>query len=279
MTNDACHRIHVLTRKGVETMAGFLFPREKQGMEIDFEAYEKYLDARKNVKAFITQETIINPSDVDRIRELMKKYGKANVIQCIRFLGNSNDPENRFTMKIDCDYCSNTIVGRFTKTDMLKYIDGYNFMCPNCCKKKDEILKQEEEKEAKIAEIEREQKTKEFISNYLQINTNQVCSFGMGRNFKSMKIEHDSVDREKIKECILKMKYHDFLNTRYWKIIADYEKFRANRKCQLCNSETNVNVHHSTYEHHGLEIDYRNDLVILCNNCHEKFHNVCKENE
>ena len=36
--------------------------------------------------------------------------------------------------------------------------------------------------------------------------------------------------------------------------------------------ENTVDVHHKTYEHHGQEHRYLGDLVLLCRNCHSKFH-------
>lgn len=249
-------------------------------MEIDFKGFEEYLDARSNIKAFITQETIVNPSDIQKIRELIKKYKKSNVIQCIRFLGNPNDPENKFVMKVACDYCSNTIVGKFTRTDILKYIDGCKFICPICNEKAKQMVTEKKLVESKLDAIKKEDRTKEFIETYLQPNDGSCSSFGMGTKLKEMNRGYISVNSETIKEYIIKMRYRDFLNTRYWMIIADYKKHCADRKCQLCGSSTSVNVHHKTYEHHGIEIDYyKEDLIVLCKNCHEKFHDICKEGE
>lgn len=80
------------------------------------------------------------------------------------------------------------------------------------------------------------------------------------------------VDSDMVADHIKGMKYQDFLNTLYWKTIAEKKKYR-DKKCAVCNSTQNLNVHHRTYEHHGYELRYMwKDLVCLCHECHEKYH-------
>lgn len=50
---------------------------------------------------------------------------------------------------------------------------------------------------------------------------------------------------------------------------------RADYKCQLCNREGTMNVHHKTYERLGEE--QLNDLIVLCQDCHAKFHDKIGE--
>lgn len=67
--------------------------------------------------------------------------------------------------------------------------------------------------------------------------------------------------------------YKDFLKTPYWKAIAEKTKQMAGYKCAICNSNKNLATHHKTYEHHGYELFYiKEDLIVLCDNCHKKFH-------
>lgn len=66
--------------------------------------------------------------------------------------------------------------------------------------------------------------------------------------------------------------YSMFLNTAYWKTVAEEVKRRAGYRCQLCNSEDDLNVHHRCYEHKGTEILHMNDLICLCHKCHEHHH-------
>lgn len=66
------------------------------------------------------------------------------------------------------------------------------------------------------------------------------------------------------------MPYRDYLQTPEWQEARRQALKRAHYKCQLCNTEGRMNVHHRTYENRGQE---RNtDLIVLCENCHAKFH-------
>jgi 5-methylcytosine-specific restriction endonuclease McrA len=51
----------------------------------------------------------------------------------------------------------------------------------------------------------------------------------------------------------------------------------AGYACELCGAtRVPLQVHHKTYEHHGMEhIEriLRKDTVVLCETCHAKFHN------
>lgn len=68
------------------------------------------------------------------------------------------------------------------------------------------------------------------------------------------------------------MKYTDFLKTPYWKIISATMKDRS-PKCHLCGNTKNLVVHHLTYSNHGLEIDFLENLIVVCKECHEEhFH-------
>lgn len=62
------------------------------------------------------------------------------------------------------------------------------------------------------------------------------------------------------------------LQTDHWKATATRAKERASYRCQLCNSPDRLEVHHRTYERVGCELDA--DLVVLCDPCHERHHEV-----
>lgn len=68
------------------------------------------------------------------------------------------------------------------------------------------------------------------------------------------------------------MDYRDFLGTPYWRAIAAHTKYRARYRCQLCNSRSSLVTHHRDYGIHGKEHVHLYDLIVLCNDCHQKFH-------
>lgn len=66
------------------------------------------------------------------------------------------------------------------------------------------------------------------------------------------------------------VEYKDYLETDHWKKLAEETKRLAGYRCQVCNSERNLNAHHRTYERKGDEL--QGDLVCLCDHCHALFH-------
>jgi len=68
------------------------------------------------------------------------------------------------------------------------------------------------------------------------------------------------------------MNYNDYLLTDYWKMVSQAVKARAGYRCQICNSELDLQAHHRTYEHRGNEINHLDDLTCLCRRCHAVFH-------
>lgn len=66
------------------------------------------------------------------------------------------------------------------------------------------------------------------------------------------------------------MPYREYLQTEEWKERRRRAMKRAGFRCQVCNQSDTLNVHHRTYERRG---DERNDdLLVLCQPCHELFH-------
>jgi hypothetical protein len=63
--------------------------------------------------------------------------------------------------------------------------------------------------------------------------------------------------------------YYDYLASDEWKEKADKVKERAGNRCQVCNSPDNLRAHHRTYERVRNEHD--DDLICLCDSCHELF--------
>lgn len=68
--------------------------------------------------------------------------------------------------------------------------------------------------------------------------------------------------------------YNEFLKTEEWKQIAQMVKERDGHKCVICGSTENLNAHHIGYEGDCLD---ENDIVTLCNRCHECLHDGIKK--
>lgn len=67
------------------------------------------------------------------------------------------------------------------------------------------------------------------------------------------------------------MPYGEYLQTEEWNQTRQAALKRAKYACQLCNADhIELHVHHRTYERLGQE--YARDLIVLCKQCHSKFH-------
>ncbi len=67
------------------------------------------------------------------------------------------------------------------------------------------------------------------------------------------------------------MPYREYLQTPEWQETRKRIMKRAGFRCQVCNAYgVRLNVHHRTYERRGYEHD--RDLIVLCENCHQIFH-------
>lgn len=70
-----------------------------------------------------------------------------------------------------------------------------------------------------------------------------------------------------------KRNYSSYLETSHWENIRNLKLKEAEYKCQLCSKkDVKLHVHHNTYERIGDED--MNDLIVLCEDCHKKFHDI-----
>ena len=68
-----------------------------------------------------------------------------------------------------------------------------------------------------------------------------------------------------------KQAYRDYLKSDKWKDLARLARQQAGNRCQVCNSNHKLEVHHRQYpETWGTEpVSY---LTVLCAACHKLFH-------
>lgn len=65
--------------------------------------------------------------------------------------------------------------------------------------------------------------------------------------------------------------YQEYLQSKEWLSLRKKKISQVGGSCQICNSRKEIRIHHRTYKrifHEDL-----NDLTVLCNLCHELFHN------
>jgi uncharacterized phage protein (TIGR02220 family) len=72
------------------------------------------------------------------------------------------------------------------------------------------------------------------------------------------------------------MPYDKYLLTDHWIKFKQKVLKNALNRCQLCGSEKfELHVHHNNYENRGRETF--NDVVVLCEKCHAKFHDKLED--
>ena len=69
--------------------------------------------------------------------------------------------------------------------------------------------------------------------------------------------------------------YQEYLNSSHWKEVSAQCREEYDNRCAICGSTEKLNVHHWTYERLGEE--YPEDLVCLCQACHERVHRVMED--
>lgn len=69
--------------------------------------------------------------------------------------------------------------------------------------------------------------------------------------------------------------YHEYIQSKEWKAKAKAAKHRANYHCEQCGAlkpEHLLHAHHLTYKRLGYE--RKEDLRVLCNECHAEEHGI-----
>lgn len=115
--------------------------------------------------------------------------------------------------------------------------------------------------------------TRGYISAYL--DPNQAFHFGLKSTEKIRQVMRTRLNDAMVRTFIRRMDYNDFLSTPYWDGVRNYKIRKFKYQCQLCGKKGILNVHHRTYERHGMEHMRKvadSDLIVLCKECHEKFH-------
>ncbi len=67
------------------------------------------------------------------------------------------------------------------------------------------------------------------------------------------------------------MRFEEYLRTPEWRSRRNRALLMAGNRCQLCGkSNLRLDAHHNSYQRRGEEL--LEDLVVLCCNCHQRYH-------
>ena len=220
---------------------------------------KEYIEVLSNIPALVSANHKYTTDDLIFLNTLIKENSFSKVKPFIQF-GNTNF--SNYKILLNCRHCNTPVESSLSKTAFINVIRTCTapsaiITCFSC------LNKPQENKT-----LTKEHKTIKFIDDYVY-NKGIITT-----PFINMLNQYRECNFMPIKQTICKMKYSDFLNTFYWKIIANEKRIQANNKCQLCSEKGVLHTHHNTYANHGLEIDNLSDLIILCETCHEKFHDL-----
>lgn len=99
-----------------------------------------------------------------------------------------------------------------------------------------------------------------------------ILNFTRQNATKQIELEELEIYQEMLND---KPDYQEYIKSPEWKTTSNKAKERAGYRCQLCNRKgtySTLHTHHRTYERLGLEFD--DDLIVLCNKCHKKHHDI-----
>lgn len=176
--------------------------------------------------------------------------------------GNDDGPwQYPYQVTMRCESCNKVFTKSLNGNDLIASITS-------CCVKCDKCNDLE-----KIRNNFSKEK-KKYIDTYLNpdcIWKKQTTVSNMEKSIK-IDIKPFSKDYAELSRYIRLMNYSNYLQTPYWKFVAKKKREGAKMKCQLCGKKGILNVHHNSYAHTGYEFLYPEDLIVLCDKCHSKFH-------
>jgi len=246
---------------------------------IDFKGWDKYLEARTTKKIFISKELKrLTDEELYNLKNLYYAYGANEVSKCIN-LGETGTP---IILEIVCPQCTGVENVKKSKTKLIEHLRDLKYVCQDCVDREKEKKEQERIESSKNNKKNKESATNRYIESYLDHKKSWKESCKQKDRFNEVARNNYYiywVDWEAVKNCIQLMNYQDFLKTPYWKAIAAQTKYKAGFCCQLCNGKEGLATHHRTYENHGAEHAHLEDLIVLCENCHSKFHDKLKEKQ
>lgn len=193
----------------------------------------------------------------------------------------------KFKVVAFCNECKKELLIELSKTKLLKYLHPEKYKslakditCTDCYKIQQQKKLEQSKKEKENIEKIIQENTQYYITNYLTPGYSWKDGVKLKEKKNSVIYFNYMINNKAVYNFVNELTYTDFLNTPYWNAISLYAKSRFNFKCQLCNSEYNLQTHHRTYERHGyehyLEV-IKEDLIVLCDECHKKFHNITEE--
>lgn len=241
-------------------------------MAIDFESMENRLKVMKDKTFFIKPGMTITSEEVKGLSRLYKDYSGIYFESCIASFGGNRKGKINLSVEIICTECGEKRYMEMARGSFVEYIKTGIKMCEKCKSELEETRKEKDQVKEKNKENERIEETKKYIDLYLNPNSSWKAEIKIHEKWSI--IANQYYIQSMITEHVSDMSYYDYLMTPQWKAISEKKRKQAGFKCQLCNGNGKLSVHHKTYKNKGTEMYNMNDLIVLCDDCHKKFHDI-----
>ncbi|MEH2346947.1 MAG: replicative DNA helicase [Nostoc sp.] len=77
----------------------------------------------------------------------------------------------------------------------------------------------------------------------------------------------------------MSLNYYEYIDSLDWQEVRKLALQRSGRKCQICGAVNDLDVHHNSYDNLGNEREHLEDLVVLCSEHHQLYHDSLAEVE
>ena len=216
--------------------------------------------------------SVIDKEFIQKYNELITKFGATKLHYFFK-TERDNKIFKKFLYSDICPSCNQSFEKEITPT---KLKSGIDLNCLACNEKEDKANREKNKldlaKYSRDKEIKRVINTKKYIDTYLNPLKSFKTDVTLYVRWHSINYNDYEYNKPEIVQYIKSMDYDSFLKTIYWKTVSYKRKAQSEFKCQLCNSNKDLETHHPTYDIKGVEIDNMKKLTVLCHSCHEKHH-------
>ncbi len=237
---------------------------------------------KEEIENFLKEKYLFKQGDLITIQNIndIKCFKEGNVAMLGKLFQPLEREKNvylKWRVETKCNICEKVEIKELSKKALMEYILKDNIICNSCKEKKEKEKKKKISENAKRHENEVEELTERFVDVYLDPEKRWAKGMKINQKIQHLKNHLFNCYQDVISESIIQMSYYDFLKTPYWNAVSLKVKLNAGFKCQMCGSDENLSVHHRTYEHHGNELQHMEDLICVCQDCHQIFHDNKEE--
>jgi hypothetical protein len=220
----------------------------------------KHIEERHELEERLAEMRLYEPDVMRDALHLAHRQGRLKEVA--QWLYWKYPHTNRILLK---EYLLKFDLGAKSTNDFLVKGWGVVVKCPSCQKEQRLLLTSYTQWE----DMQRKPR-RPILGQY----TCEECQARQSASWQAAAAQH-AADWEANIEALRRLPYREYLQTEHWQQVRQRALRRAKYRCELCNSGTVMNVHHRSYAQLGYEDP--KDLIVLCEPCHAKHHDVLPE--